>query len=159
VQASRILRHIRALSAGVLLSPACLSSTTPDRENDWTRRAVATLGAKDGYLFVFSPFNCGLREAQIDALNALAHRSRRTGKVLTIGHELVDSAIARRAVTELGITMPSIALGATPFGSSRETRSLGVPLAIAIRDGQVIATLAGADVERIDRWIAWIEHR
>lgn len=149
------LRHIRALSAGVLLGVAC---ARPDR-GDWTRDAIATLGAMDGYLFVFSPFNCALRQPQIDALNALATRARRAGKILTIGHELGDTAIARQTVAALGIRMVSMPLAATAFGRSPETRSLGFPLAVAIRGGQVIATLSGSEAERIDDWVAWVEHR
>ena len=154
----RWFQHIRAMSAGVLFAPAC-SSPSGLAPNQWTRQAVAALGEKSGYLFVFSPFNCALREPQIEALNAQAHRTRRSGRILTIGHGLDDTATARRAVEALGIDMKTVALATTPFGRAPETQSLGRPLAIAIRDGQVIAILSGADAGRIDAWIAWLEHR
>ncbi|HET9426532.1 MAG TPA: hypothetical protein VFO55_14265 [Gemmatimonadaceae bacterium] len=120
---------------------------------------MATLGAAEGYLFVFSPFNCALRAPQIAALNALSERSRRSGRLLSIGHELADSAAARRATKELGIRLKTGPLATTRLGASLGTVGLTTPFAIAIRENRVVAVLSGADTQRIDSWLAWIEHR
>jgi hypothetical protein len=128
-------------------------------EDSWARRAAQTLGASDGYVFVFSPFNCSLKAEQIDAMNELATRQRRSGRVLTVGHEIADSATASEAVADLGIRLRASPLAATPLGRSSQPAGLHVPLVIAIRDGEVIAILSGADAGRLDTWLAWLEHR
>jgi hypothetical protein len=142
-----------------MIATAACVSPRPTAEDFWSRRAVATLGARDGYLFVFSPFNCSLRAPQIDALNALAARQRRSGRILTIGHELADSTIASRMIADLGLRIPAQPLAATPLGHSRARAGLRAPIAIAIRGGEVVALLSGSDLDRLDGWLDWLEHR
>jgi hypothetical protein len=147
------IRYAR-YSLAFALAMAC----TPPKPGHplWSERAVASLGADDGYLFVFSPFNCSLRAPQIRAMNELARRHRRSGRILTIGHALSDSTTAAQAVAELGILLQSRPLATTALGGSPVAGLIG-PLAIAIRHGKVIAILAGANAERIDTWLAWLE--
>ena len=142
-----------------LVATAACVSAGPTVDDPWSRRAVATLGARDGYLFVFSPFNCSLRAPQIEALNALAARQRRSGRVLTIGHEVADSAIASRLVVDLGLRIPTQPLAITSLGRGGAQAGLRAPIAIAIRGGEVVALLSGSDLDRLEGWLDWLEHR
>jgi hypothetical protein len=142
-----------------LVATAACGAPGSSVDDLWSRRAVATLGARDGYLFVFSPFNCSMREAQIDALNALASRQRRSGLILTTGHEEADSAIASRLVGDLGLRLRARPLAMTPLGQNGARAGLRAPIAIAIRGGEVVAVLSGADLDRLDGWLDWLEHR
>ena len=150
---ARITRHAR-YSLAVLLAVACVD-LRGDR-GPWNDLVVASLEASDGYLFVFSPFNCSLRSAQITAMNELAIRRRRTGRILTVGHELADSNAAADAVRALGIRLPTRPLASTPLGRGHAA-GLSAPLAIAIRHRRVVAVLAGPEAERLHTWIAWLE--
>ena len=142
-----------------LVATAACVSPGPSIDDAWSRRAIATLGARDGYLFVFSPFNCSLRAPQIEALNALGARQRRSGRILTIGHAVADSAIASRLVVDLGLRIPAQPLAMTPLGQGSARAGLRAPIAIAIRGGEVVAVLSGSDLDRLDGWLDWLEHR
>lgn len=146
------------LTVGFTASASC-GAARPSGSDTWAQRAVATLGADDGYLFVFSPFNCALRQRQIEAINELAGRTRRTGIVLSVGHEVADSAVARAAVVALDIRLRSVPLATTPLGRAGRAAGFTVPTAIAIRGGQVVSVVSGRDAERIDTWLEWLERR
>jgi hypothetical protein len=151
-----------AVIVGAGLAVAVTAAGAPrrgDASPDTARAVVVTaLGATDGYIFVLNPFNCVLREAEIETMQRLALRHRRSGRVLTMGHDASDSATARRAAVELGVTLPVSPLGASSLANSPLLRSIGTPAVIAVRNGRVIGTLAGVDFERSAEWIRWIEH-
>jgi hypothetical protein len=149
-----LVRPVRAALMTVVVAAGCGWPGSGDQA--WSRHAVAALGAPDGYLFVFSPFNCALRSEQIAAMNVLADRRRRTGRVLTVGHELSDSIVAADAMARLGVRLDVRPL-ATSALRSRPRAGLNAPLAIAIRNGEVIAVLSGSLAERLDTWLAWLE--
>ena len=119
--------------------------------------AVSTLGAPDGYVFAVSPFNCFLGRRQVEALNALAARTRRSGVILASGGAAVDDATAAAAVGALGIRMRTRRLAGSAIG--RELNRLGwnPPVVIAIRHGAVVGVLTGEQAQTLDTWIAWLE--
>jgi hypothetical protein len=106
---------------------------------------------------VFSPFNCSLRKEQIDFMNALAGRSRRSGIVLTLGPGVIEDSIAAKAVAALGIRLKTRTLARSPLRELIAVDRLSVPLTIAIRRGRIIGMLAGESAERLDSWITWLE--
>jgi hypothetical protein len=139
-----------------LLVAACVQ---PMPEDSLARRAVATLGARDGYVFVFSPFNCSLRGEQIDLMNELAARRRRTGVILTAVSSDISDSTAAAAVSGLGLRMRTLSLARSPLRAITSRDRLRLPLAIALRRGEVVGILSGDDAERVDTWIAWLEQR
>lgn len=146
----------------LLLGGGLAAASIAQRDDDPEapiRDVVETLGARDGYLFVFNPYNCTLREAEIEMMRELGARSRRSGKVLTLGHDVGDSTAARRAAEDMGVTLPVGSYASTRLRGSRFMRTIGSPAVIAIRNGQVIATLSGEDFKRSAAWIRWLEHQ
>jgi hypothetical protein len=121
------------------------------------RRAAEALGARDGYVFVFSPFNCSLQQEQIDALNTIAARKRRSGIILTIGPGNLDDATSANAVAKLGLRMRSKVLMRSALRGLIERERMESPIVIALRSGRVIGTLSGESAERVDSWIEWLE--
>lgn len=123
------------------------------------RRAVTALGARDGYVFVFSPFNCSLQAEQIQAMNMVAARTRRSGIILTVAPGEVADSVTAGAVARLGLRMKTLPLARSPLRDVLTSEQLRLPLVIAVRGGQVIGVLAGENVDRLDSWLAWLEQR
>jgi len=146
------------IATGGFAAGGCAGRANAEPTRDDRAAVVAALGSNDGYLFVFNPFNCVLRQRQILAINALKKRSRRSGRVLMAGFDLGDSLVARKAFEELGIELPSAPLATSPVAESHAFRSMGWPLVLAVRDGRVIAALSGEATDRLDTWMAWLEH-
>ena len=140
--------------AGTLLTATCTSVDHGSLRLEGAARAA--LGARDGYVFVFSPIDCSLRQEQIDRLNILAARARRSGVILTTGP--IDDSTAARAVALLGIRMRTAPLAVTTLSAAIDAAQLRLPLAIAIRHGRVIGVLAGQEAERLDAWVSWLEN-
>lgn len=150
------IRRACFFMANLLVAAACHRADLPSGAA-FDGRAVTALGAQDGYLFVFSPFNCSLKASQIDAINLIAQRTRRSGVILTAGFASVDSLTAADAVAQLGIHMRFVPLTNTSLATYVGGGGMQLPLVIAIRGGRVIGLLAGPDAERLDGWIAWLE--
>jgi hypothetical protein len=146
------------LVLATVLSSACRGQPGPERES-LRQRAVAALGARDGYVFVFSPFNCSLQASQIDAMNLVAARARRSGIILTVAPGEVADSVSATAVARLGLRMKVRSLARSPLRDVMTDEQLRLPLVIAIRGGQVIGMLAGDSVDRLDSWLAWLEQR
>jgi hypothetical protein len=150
----RIGQHAR-LAAGVLVA-ACSTFTGHRRLGE---RLETVLGSGDGYVFVFSPFNCSLQGDQVDEMNTLAARTRRSAIVLATGPANLSDSAAASAVARLGIRLKARSLAGTDLEDLAEDTSLGMPLVLAIRHGEVIGILSGATAERLDTWIPWLENR
>lgn len=147
-------RHVRQLLAGVLLA-GCIRPAQPTPSLG--SRAVETLGARDGYVFVFSPLNCSLAQEQIDALNAIATRTRRSGILLTLGPSDFDDSTSAAAVARLGLRMKSMVLTRSPLRGLVDRGQMAAPIAIALRGGRVVGVVAGEYAERVETWIEWME--
>lgn len=154
---ARATRPACLIVAGVLLLAGCAHRRVAASVDD-DAAIVATLGARDGYLFIVNPFNCLLRESQIREINRLATRSRRSGRLLMAGTEPIDSVEGVRAIRDLGILLQASTLSSSPFARTAVLRSLGWPLVLAVRDGHVIGALAGGHTSRMGSWIQWLEH-
>jgi hypothetical protein len=146
------------LALAVVLTSACRGQPGPEGDS-LRHRAVAALGAPDGYVFVFSPFNCSLQAAQIDAMNLIAERTRRSGVILTVAPGEVADSVTAGAVARLGLRMKAQPLARSPLRDVTTNEQLRLPLVIAVRGGQVIGVLAGDNVNRLDSWLAWLEQR
>src|SRR3982751_1578338 len=105
---AHIRQHVR-LAAGVLAT-AC--SALPARPS-FRERIATVLESPDGYVFVFSPFNCSLQGSQIDEMNLLASRTRRSGIVLATGPAGLSDSAAAAAVARLGVKLKARALEGT----------------------------------------------
>jgi hypothetical protein len=147
-------RHVRRLLAGVLLA-GCIHP--PQSTPSLGSRAVETLGARDGYVFVFNPLNCSLAQEQIDALNAIATRTHRSGILLTLGPSNFDDSTSAAAVARLGLRMKSVVLARTPLRGLVDRGQMAAPVVIALRGGRVVGIVAGGYAERVDTWIEWLE--
>jgi hypothetical protein len=143
--------------AGMLLCACAGSGQRGDAS--FRERAVSALGGPDGYVLVFSPFNCTLTGAQIDAINALAARRRRSGIILAFSPSPADDSTAATAVARLGIRMTTRSLRESPLRDVGTRDGLRLPIAIAIRHGEVIAMTSGESAERLDSWLSWLEQR
>jgi hypothetical protein len=147
-----------ALALALAGVEGCARRASAESAQDERQAIVSTLGADDGYIFVINPFNCMLRQPQIDAMNALAQRHRRGGKVLMAGFDAVDSIAGVEALRDMGITLPASPLETSPLAKSGTFKSMGWPVSFALRDGNVISVLGGGEAERFGSWIAWLEH-
>jgi hypothetical protein len=151
---SLIRKHAR-LAASVL-GMAC--STLPGNK-PLSERIATVLESRDGYVFVFSPFNCSLQARQIDEMNVLASRARRSGVVLATGPSGLSDSAAVAAVDRLGIKLKARALERSGLEYLVHDQSFDMPMVIAIRQGAIIGILSGASAERLDTWIPWLERR
>jgi hypothetical protein len=143
-------RHAGALAMCIMAS-ACGSAP------GLSGATIAALGARDGYVFVVSPFNCFLTADQIGVLNAIAARTRRSGVILTAGAAAGTDSTAARAVADLGIRMRASRLLGTPIDRGLNSLGWKPPVIIAMRHGEVVAILRGEQAREFDTWIAWLE--
>lgn len=121
--------------------------------------AVTALGARDGYVFVLSPFNCFLSADQIAVLNTIAARSRRSGVLLASGAAASSDSASANAVLGLGIRMRASRLLGTPLDRGLGSLGWKPPIVIAIRNGEVIAVLRGEQAKDFHTWIGWLERQ
>jgi hypothetical protein len=121
--------------------------------------AVSALGARDGYVFVVSPFNCSLNASQIDALNDLARRTRRSGVILAAGGAAVSDSVAAAAIADLGIRMRTRRLAESDVDRALANLGWRPPIVIALQHGEIVGTLSGEHAQMLDTWIPWLERQ
>jgi hypothetical protein len=152
-------RRSRALRNAGTVAMVALATSCGTASPRLTEAVLSALGGRDGYVFVVSPFNCVLGGNQIDALNAIGSRHRRSGVMIVSGGAAGNDSAAVAAAAGLGIRMRTTGLTGTHI--ERELKRMGwqPPLVVAVQRGEIVGLLRGEEVRRLDTWVAWLERQ
>lgn len=108
---------------------------------------VTLLATQHGVIVILNPASCTLMAKDAGRLNALADHRPLSVTVIFQGLQEGDTVTARRAMTDLGLTVPVVLASDVAMPDQWYGVDASLPLLAVVRHGSVQAVISGLDIE------------